>query len=327
VPVPAPTPGANPAHEPDPAIAISVDGLTRSFQQRHALRQVSLAVRTGEVFGVLGPNGAGKTTTVRLLNGILHPDAGSSRVLGLDPVTQGTEIRRQTGVLTETPSLYERLSAKENLLFFGRLYGMTDQGIEARIPVVLKALDLWEWRHDKAGGYSKGMKQRLAIARAMLHDPRLLFLDEPTAGLDPGSADEVNRLIADFKARGHTVFLCTHRLIEAEKVCDRFALFAQGRVLAMGTKDELVRQLWPDHEVAIECLDYVPTIGGVVPGAFDLRIGGRSLWASVARPDVIPTLVAALVQAGARILRVAPVERSLEDVYFALLKHHTGALK
>jgi ABC-2 type transport system ATP-binding protein len=307
--------------------AIEVDALTRSFQKQPALRQVSLSVRTGEVFGVLGPNGAGKTTTVRLLNGILAPDSGSARVLGLDPATQGNEVRRQTGVLTETPSLYERLSAKENLTFFGRLYGMSETEIPARIEVVLKALDLWERRHDQAGGFSKGMKQRLAIARAMLHDPALLFLDEPTAGLDPGSADEVNTLIADLKARGHTIFMCTHRLLEAEKVCDRFALFAQGRVLATGTKDELVRQVWPDIEVAVECLGPAPVLHGTVPGAYDLRVGGRTLLASVARIDVIPTLVAAVVQAGGQILRVAPVEHSLEDVYFALLRHHTGALK
>jgi ABC-2 type transport system ATP-binding protein len=311
----------------DKDIAIEVHALSRSFQQRPALSDVSLTVRTGEVFGVLGPNGAGKTTTVRLLNGILRPDSGYARVLGLDPASQGTEIRRQTGVLTETPSLYERLSAKDNLAFFGRLYGMSETAIVQRIDAVLKALDLWERRHDKAGSFSKGMKQRLAIARAMLHDPALLFLDEPTAGLDPGSAEDVNTLIASIKARGHTVFLCTHRLVEAEKVCDRFALFAQGRVFASGTKDDLVRQVWPDLEVAIECLGPVPTLSGIVPGAYDLRIAGRTLWASVARQDVIPTLVAALVQAGGQILRVAPVERSLEDVYFALLKHHTGALK
>jgi ABC-2 type transport system ATP-binding protein len=308
-------------------IAIAVQDLCRSFQGRPALRDVSLSVRTGEVFGVLGPNGAGKTTTVRLLNGMLRPDAGSARVLGLDPATQGTDLRRQTGVLTETPSLYERLSAWDNLAFFGRLYGLSEAELPRRIDTVLQTLDLWDRRHDKAGTFSKGMKQRLAIARAILHDPKLLFLDEPTAGLDPGSADEVNRLIADLKARGHTVFLCTHRLIEAEKVCDRFALFAQGRVLATGTKDELVRQLWPDIEVAIECLGPVPTLKGTVPGAFDLRTGGRTLFASVAREDVIPALVSAVCQAGGQIIRVAPVEHSLEDVYFALLKHHTGALK
>lgn len=308
-------------------LAIEVDGLCRSFQQRPALRQVSLTVRTGEVFGVLGPNGAGKTTTVRLLNGILKPDSGSVRVLGLDPATQGNEVRRQTGVLTETPSLYERLSAWDNLMFFGRLYDMADAAIPGRIDVVLRALDLWDRRHDQAGGFSKGMKQRLAIARALLHDPALLFLDEPTAGLDPGSAEEVNRLIADLKTRGHTIFMATHRLVEAEKVCDRFALFAQGRVLATGTKDELVRRVWPDIEVAITCLGPAPALPDPVPGAYDLRIGGSTLLASVAAVDVIPALVAALVAAGGRILTVAPVEHSLEDVYFALLKHHTGALK
>ncbi|MBC7541410.1 MAG: ABC transporter ATP-binding protein [Candidatus Sericytochromatia bacterium] len=300
--------------------------LSRSFAQRPALRDISLSVHTGEVFGVLGPNGAGKTTTVRLLNGILKPDSGEARVMGLDPATQGDAVRRLTGVLTETPSLYERLSAYDNLAFFGAMYGLPAADIPKRIDHVLRALDLRDRMHDAAGGFSKGMKQRLAIARAMLHNPPLLFLDEPTAGLDPGAAEEVNVLIADLKRQGHTVFLCTHRLVEAEKVCDRFALFAQGRVLAIGTKEALVRQIWPDHEVVLEFMGGVPAFPKV-PGMIEFRVGGRTMVVSVAHERIIPQVVAAAVAAGGELLRVAPVEHSLEDVYFALLRHHTGALK
>jgi ABC-2 type transport system ATP-binding protein len=307
-------------------VAIEVNRLSRSFAQRPALRDVSLSVRTGEVFGVLGPNGAGKTTTVRLLNGILTPDSGEARVMGLDPVTQGDAVRRQTGVLTETPSLYERLTAYDNLAFFGTLYGLPAADIPSRIDHVLRRLDLYGRRDDAAGGFSKGMKQRLAIARAILHNPPLLFLDEPTAGLDPGSAEEVNDLIANLKQQGHTIFLCTHRLVEAEKVCDRFALFGQGRVLAIGTKDDLVRQIWPDREVVLEFMGDVPSFAAV-PGMIEHRVGGRTMVASVAGEGIIPQVVAAAVAAGGQVLRVAPVEHSLEDVYFSLLKHHTGALK
>jgi ABC-2 type transport system ATP-binding protein len=174
---------------------IEVEQLTRDFGQVKALDKLTFSVQEGQVFGMLGPNGAGKTTTVRLLNGVLTPCGGRAIVLGLDPTTQGCKLRQQTGVLTETPSLYERLTARENLAIFGALYGVPESELSRRVDELLKRFELSGRADDKVGGFSKGMKQRLALARALLHDPQLIFLDEPTAGLDPEAARQVTQLI------------------------------------------------------------------------------------------------------------------------------------
>ncbi len=190
---------------------IEMRELSREFGHVKALNGFSCDVHEGEVFGLLGPNGAGKTTTVRLLNGVLAPTSGQARVLGFDPVTQGTDLRRRTGVLTETPSLYERLTARDNLTIFGKLYGVKEPKLTARVNELLDLFGLAERADDRAGGFSKGMKQRLALARALLHEPELLFLDEPTAGLDPEAARHVMQLIAQLsRQKGRTVLLCTH---------------------------------------------------------------------------------------------------------------------
>jgi ABC-2 type transport system ATP-binding protein len=172
-------------------IVILTEGLTRRFRSKVAVDSLSLQVSRGEVFGFLGHNGAGKTTTVRLLNGVLAPSEGRSLVLGLDPVTQGPALRRRTGVLTETPSLDERLTARENLTFFADVWGVPERSVRDRVQKLLATFDLEDRAGDKVGGYSKGMKQRLALARALIHDPDLIFLDEPTAGLDPVASRRV----------------------------------------------------------------------------------------------------------------------------------------
>src|SRR5512139_3039769 len=225
---------------------IEVTDLHRTFGEQKAVDGMTFRVEPGEVFGLLGPNGAGKTTTVRLLNGILPPSAGSARVFGLDPVTDGAAIRQRTGVLTETPALYERLSARENLTFFATLQNLPQPELDRSVDEMLAFFDLSSRAADKVETYSKGMKQRLALARALVHRPPLLFLDEPSSGLDPEAAQQVDDLIADLgRTDGQTVILATHNLLEAQRLCDRVAIMNHGRILAMGSLKDLARKLWP----------------------------------------------------------------------------------
>src|SRR5574342_887656 len=210
---------------------IEVKDLQRTFGVQRAVDGMTFTVESGEVFGLLGPNGAGKTTTVRLLNGILPPSAGSARVFGLDPSTQGETVRRRTGVLTETPALYERLPARENLEFFGTLHEIAASELQARVDEMLGFFGLLARAKDKVETYSNGMKQRLALARALIHKPPLLFLDEPTSGLDPEAAQQVNDMIASLsRANGQTVVLATHNLLEAQRLCDRVAIMNRGKI-------------------------------------------------------------------------------------------------
>ncbi len=302
--------------------AIRADALIRQFGIIRAVNEVSFAVEPGEVFGMLGPNGAGKTTLVRLLNGVIEPDGGAARVLGFDPRTQGEDVRRQTGVLTETPALYERLSARDNLLFFGALYGVPQADLPRRVDDLLERFGLADRANDRAGGYSKGMKQRLALARTLIHQPRLLFFDEPTAGLDPEAALQVTTLIQELSHRdGRTVFLCTHNLEEAQRLCDRVAVINQGRLLAVGTAEQLARGLWQGLWVDVSLL--APSDGlaerlRVLPGVLDISADGLELAVQVAEEAAIPGLVAGLVAAGAPVKRVSPREHSLQEIYFKL---------
>jgi ABC-2 type transport system ATP-binding protein len=303
--------------------AIETEGLSRHFGHVTAVDEVTLAVPRGEVFGVLGPNGAGKTTMVRLLNGVLAPSAGRCRVLGLDPRTNGGEVRHRTGVLTESPALYERMTARENLRFFGTMYGVPEAKLARRVDATLDAFGLAERAGDKVGGYSKGMKQRLALARALLHEPEVLFLDEPTAALDPEAARRVTELIMEFSHQaGRTVFLCTHYLPEAQRLCDRVAVLNRGHMIASGTLAELARTLWHGTWVDVECRSALPAGLGEslrgLPGVTDARLDGTRLAVQVVGDERVPALVRALVESGAEVLRVIPREHTLEEVYFEL---------
>ena len=306
--------------------AIRTDALSRRYGGLTAVDGVTLAVERGEVFGVLGPNGAGKTTMVRLLNGVLAPSAGTCRVLGLDPARQGSELRRRTGVLTESPALYERMTARENLRFFGTMYGMPPEKLAARADAMLEAFGLAERADAKVGGFSKGMKQRLALARALLHEPEVLFLDEPTAALDPEAARRVTELIMEFtRQAGRTVFLCTHYLPEAQRLCDRVAVLNRGHLIATGTLAELARTLWHGSWVDVECLvapapDLLDAVR-VVPGVTDARLDGPDgtrLAVQVEGEERIPVVVRAIVERGGQVVRVNAREHTLEDVYFEL---------
>ena len=231
---------------------IEVNGLTHRFGDKTALDGLTFSVRHGEILGLLGPNGAGKTTTIRLLNGLFNPTAGDLRVLAFDPRVDGHRIRQQTGVLTETPALYERLTACQNLEFFGTLMGMPETDWRRRSKELLAFFDLEGRADDRVGTYSKGMKQRMALARALLNQPELLFLDEPTAGLDPESSQQVHELIENIRGQnGRTVLLCTHNLFEAERLCDRLAIINRGRLLAVGTLAELRQRILPGHRLQV----------------------------------------------------------------------------
>jgi ABC-2 type transport system ATP-binding protein len=302
---------------------IVADGLTRRFGEVLAVDHLTLEVYPGEVFGFLGHNGAGKTTTVRLLNGLLTADDGQVQVLGFQPVTDGPALRRRTGVLTETPSLDERLTGRENLEIYADLYGVPRAEVPPRVEALLESFELADRADEKVSGYSKGMKQRLALARALLHQPELLFLDEPTSGLDPVAARHVHELIVQLsREERHTVFLCTHNLIEAQNLCDRVAVLEHGRLVALGTPHELAQQLGGSQRLEIEiapeglaaALGVVKDHLGIVEPAHE---DGTITLTGIGR-EATPGLVAALVGAGVRIYRVAPQEPSLEDVYFAL---------
>ncbi len=310
---------------------ITINQLTRHFKETVAVDSLSLEVHAGEIFGFLGHNGAGKTTTVRLLNGVIDPTSGSMRVLDLDPQVNGPALRARTGVLTETPSLDERLTAWESLSIYADLYGVPRMAVKPRIQELLIEFDLADRANEKVGGYSKGMKQRLALARALLHKPELLFLDEATSGLDPVSAHHVNELIERMARReGCTVFMCTHNLVEAQRLCDRVAILEHGQLVALGTPTELTRQYVRRLDVEVEVADeQIPFALGVLRGLPQIVLGepakpNGALVVTINKHESIPEVLAALVQNHIRVYRMAPQEANLEQVYFTLHEEREG---
>jgi ABC-2 type transport system ATP-binding protein len=304
---------------------IQISSLSRRFGEKDAVNNLTLEVHAGEIFGFLGHNGAGKTTTVRLLNGVLEPSSGSAQVLGRDPRVDGPALRARTGVLTETPSLDERLTARANLTFFADMYDVPRRDVPERVQSLLSEFELADRADEKVGGYSKGMKQRLALARALLHRPEVLFLDEPTAALDPVAARHVHTLVERLSRReGCTVFLCTHNLVEAQKLCDRVAVMEQGRLVALGTPSDLTRQYVKRLDVDLEVEPVQMDLAlQILRGLPQLVIGSpkrekETLTMSLAGWGAIPELLCILVQNGLRVYRLAPQEANLEEVYFAL---------
>jgi len=302
---------------------ITTNRLSRQFGENWAVRDLSLSVARGQVFGFLGPNGAGKTTTIRLLNGLLQPSQGAASVLGMDPATDGHAIRARSGVLTENPSLYEALTARENLRFVGRVYGVPEEVLQGRIDTLLARFGLQDRADDKTGAYSRGMKQRLAIARALLHEPEILFLDEPTSGLDPAASRDVQDLVQELAQRhGLTIFMCTHNLVEAEKLCDLVGVIHRGSLRAIGSPAQLARELWHNTLIEIDLKDppdhAVKQAVQNQQGVVGLEIDGSQMIVEVSDLDVTPSLVQAVVAAGGQIYGVRKRDHGLEDVYFAL---------
>lgn len=299
--------------------AIETHQLTRSFGKLVAVENLTLAIPEGAVFGFLGPNGAGKTTTVRMLAALIAPTSGTASVqkytLGKDNET----IRQAVGILTETPGLYDRLSARQNLVFFARLYNLDRAKAEAQTERYLRMLDLWERRDDKVGGFSKGMRQKLAIARALLHEPKVVFLDEPTAGLDPEAARTVRDFIKDLRAEGRTIFLTTHNLPEADELCDLIGVF-RTRLIRLDTPANLRVGMFGTGTRVRVIGDASAWIETARPFAREVASQGNTLSIRLDNPDEEnPALISALVSAGARIAYVEPMTHSLEEVYLELI--------
>ena len=300
------------------------DGLTRSFNGQIALDGLTLDAQPGEVLAVLGPNGAGKTTTVRLLNGVLAPDRGSSRVLGLDPARDGNEVRRRTGVLTENAGLDDRLTAWENLVVTGRIRGMSTGEAGEKATAMLERFGMAERAHDRVQGFSTGQRKRVALGRALLHDPDVLFLDEPTSGLDPEATRDVIDLIGSLATEhGRTVVLCTHFLGEAGRLAHRMAVLDQGRLLAFGTPAELAGSIWKGLDVGLDlgaAADdmLIATLAGS-KGVLAARPTDIGAHLTVTDRSVIPLVVASLTSREIPVFGAVPMPPTLEDVYFAVV--------
>ncbi|MEI6309950.1 MAG: ABC transporter ATP-binding protein [bacterium] len=298
--------------------AIETVGLGKSFGPRLAVDDLTLQVPRGEVLAFLGPNGAGKTTTIRMLAGMIAPSGGRATVCGLEVDRQPELLHESIGLLTETPGFYEWMSARDNLFFFARFYPISAQ---ASVDRQLQRMGLWDRRSNRVGTFSKGMKQRLALARALLHAPEALFLDEPTAGLDPEAARDVRALIRQLKEEGRTIFLCSHNLEEAEECSDRIALF-RTRLVALDTPAALRARLF-QRTLLVELEN--PSLSLLeaarrLPGVQDVALEGNRLAVHLSNFDRDrPFLVSALVEEGAAIRSVFEEQHSLEEIYLSLL--------
>ncbi len=301
-----------------PYWAIETVGLRKAFGSRLAVEDLTLQVPRGEVLAFLGPNGAGKTTTTRMLAGMIAPSGGRATVYGMDVNRQPELLHERIGLLTETPGFYEWMSAHDNLLFFARFYPIPAQESVDRL---LRSMGLWDRRNDRVGSFSKGMKQRLALARTMLHAPEVLFLDEPTAGLDPEAAHDVRALIGQLQEEGRTIFLCSHNLEEAEELADRIALF-RTRLVALDSPAALRARLF-QRTLLVELENPSLTLleaAQRVSGVQDVSLEGNRLTVHLLDFERDrPLLVSALVEEGAAIRSVFEEEHSLEEIYLSLL--------
>lgn len=304
---------------------IRTEHLSRTFGEVKAVDDLSLVVPAGIVFGFLGPNGAGKTTTIHLLLGLLEPTKGQAWVLGYDIRTQADDIRTHSGALLEFAGLYERMTAEDNLDLYGRIYQIPTSERKARIKELLTHLDLWDRRKDQVGKWSRGMKQKLAVARALFHHPTLIFLDEPTAGFDPVAAAALRTDLAALVAReGVTVFLNTHNLTEAEKLCAQVGVIRDGKLLMVGNPDELRLSKGSPH-VEITGHGFTEQILASLRGRPEVasidQQNDRLLIELCGEVETGP-LVSLIVQSGGDVEEVRRGESSLEDVFLTLMKEN-----
>ena len=303
--------------------AITIENLVRDFETVRALDDLSLEVPRGIVYGFLGPNGAGKTTTINILLGLMEPSSGRAEVLGFDTSSQGNEIRARVGALLEHTGLYTQMSAADNLEFYGRAWHMPAAERKVRTKELLTRLGYWERRDEKVGTWSRGMRQKLGIARALFHRPQLLFLDEPTAGLDVMAANDLREQLADLAAHeGVTIFLTTHNMAEAERLCRQVAVIRQGKLVAVGHPDEL-RQRTGGPRVEIYgrgFTDEVVALARTQPEVVAAQArNGRLILDLQAETQVAP-LVNMLVGAGVEVEEVRRGKASLEDVFLTLME-------
>ncbi len=304
---------------------IETKGLTKVFTIKKgaditAVQDLTLSVPEGEVFGFLGPNGAGKTTTVRMLTSLIGPTSGQAWVNGFQVGVNDQDIRRSVGILTESPGMYERLSARMNLEIYANLYDVVD--VSGQVEKYLHMLGLWSRRDDPAGSFSKGMRQKLAIARALLHEPRILFLDEPTSGLDPEAARLVRSFIEQLRGQGRTIFICTHNLNEADRLCDRIGIF-KSHMIEVDTPENLREKLY-GRKVVFHLRELDPVwLEGVksLSGVKDVQSIEQKLLVGMDDPEgVNPRIVRWLVAAGADILFVGELRHSLEEIYIQTIQ-------
>jgi ABC-2 type transport system ATP-binding protein len=301
--------------------------LRKSFGAKQALAGISFSVGEGEIYGLLGPNGAGKTTTTRILAGLLHPDSGSARVAGYDVVVEPERVRASIGILTEVPGLYERLRALEYLDFYGQIYGLDGPRRRARVEALMRLLGIWEVRSERLQSFSKGMKQKVAITRALIHEPRVLFFDEPTAALDPEAAKTVrDHLVQLIQDERRTVLLCSHNLAEVEQICARLSIVYGGRALTEASPAELKAAVARSVEVRLVRVDpaYVDVIR-CVAGVNDVTAqDGTISYRTADAWHVNPVVVRQLVSVGADVVDVQLEPVTLEDAYLHFIRTASG---
>ena len=307
-----------------PELTVMTSGLTKHFGNREAVSELSLSAPTGRAFGLLGPNGSGKTTTVRLLTGLLTPSSGSVTLFGETLTRSNADaLRARVGVQTDT-NLYEALSVRDNLRTWGELYGLDRRTVSRRTGEVLDVLGLSERVDSLVGELSKGMRQKLSVGRAVLHEPELLFLDEPTAGLDPeASADLIDYLKEMIRTLNTTVIICTHQLHGLESLCDDVGILKNGRLIASGEVQQLLHERWPEHRYLLS-VDGDPTtareiITSVVGRPVEIAKADGHLHVCVADEEAISATVAALVHQGVQVRAVIPQPPTIQDLYFATI--------
>jgi len=302
---------------------IEASGLTKQFDNLTAVDGLTFNVNEGEILALLGPNGAGKTTTVRMLSSILKPTAGCARIVGIDVAQDPRAVRHLIGHLTEFPGLYLRMRPLEYLDFFGELQGMSHADSRARAEELMKHFEIWDARDRRLGEYSKGMRQKMALIRALLHNPRVLFLDEPTSAMDPHSAKQVRDAIATLRGNGHTILLCTHNLFEAETLADNIAVIRRGKLIAFDTPEQLKRNLlglplWQVQLAKPLSLPWFASLNGhlTIESCDELAMVYRTESPAIANP----ALLNRLHEIGAEVLALREVPRSLEEVYLKLVE-------
>lgn len=296
---------------------IEFKNVVKKYENNIAINNMNFEVNRGEILGFLGPNGSGKTTSVRLMNGVIFPDSGSITVNGFDTIKNGDDIRKISGVLTETAALYENFTVYENLNFFAQLYGVEAGLIDNRINFLLNKLKLENKRNAKFGGLSTGMKKRIEIAKALLHNPKLLFLDEPTSGLDPESARDVINYIKELNSEDVTVFVCTHNLSEAEHFCSRFIFLDSGSIVEQGTISEMKSKYASTSDLKIT---FKGNLGdaSILGHSFEI-LNNNSIVLKSLTDTQIPTAIRQLSQK-IDIYEVTPLNDSLEALYFKIIK-------
>jgi ABC-2 type transport system ATP-binding protein len=295
--------------------AITVNNLVKIYPNgKKAVDDISFTLEQGEVFGFLGPNGAGKTTVVKLLNGMLKPTGGMGRVLDIDPAINPVQVHQLSGVVTEHALMYGNMTGLQNLIFYGTIFGINKTDSKSRALDLLEKLELTDAKDRKLETYSTGMRQRLSLARAMIHRPKLLFLDEPTSGLDPESVSSVNKMIKSLAIdEGTTIFLCTHQLRYAQEICSSYGLIADGVMLAVGNLEKLRAMIFSGLTVSIKSDRFPQDIAANKIGESDYEVNVKS-------EEEIPQIIKRIVEENGRVYNVTARRLSLEEIYFALLE-------